>query len=70
MKELSDGVIYREQRGLGLSPEDSRKIEVLFWKCYDKINPPTAYEVNMKKCADGEMKGDYIDGFFRTFNEI
>ena len=30
MKELSDGVIYREQRELGLSPEDSRKIEVLF----------------------------------------
>ena len=70
MKELSNGIIYREQRSFGVSPEGARKIEILFWEFHDKIHPPTAYERNMKASFNGECGGDYASSFFETFNEI
>jgi hypothetical protein len=57
--EVSQGMIYTELRLIGVSPIGAFLIETIHWIAYDKVNPPTPYEVGMTAFIEGTSKKKY-----------
>lgn len=61
-EELSEGVIYRDMRKIGIDPIESLKIEILFWANYDEKNPITTWEAGMLlHTENGNKKINYVN---------
>ena len=62
------GEIKRDMMMLGIGPKAARELEVLFWKFYDEISPPTSWERGMMNFVKGRSKKNYIETFAENFH--
>lgn len=55
----SDGAVNKEMLAIGISITESRKIEILFWRSYDRAQGVTPYERGFRNFVNGKSTMKY-----------
>lgn len=55
----SDGAIKKDMLAIGIDASTSRKIEILFWRSYDRVHGVTPYERGFNNFVNGKSNIKY-----------
>lgn len=55
----SDGAVNKEMLLIGIPESESRKIEILFWRSYDRVYGVTPYERGFRNFVNGKSTMKY-----------
>ena len=55
----SDGAVNKEMLSIGIPESESRKIEILFWRSYDRFHGVTPYERGFINFVNGKSTMKY-----------